>query len=267
MRFKIVTAVLTAGLLALSLTSCGKNAAAEKQDKPKPPTPPKIDYKHAALLNVELGEKYLAMGQVQRAKRKFIHALELSPKLPDAHSSIGYFYESVGDIAEAEAHHKQAIKLAEGSKGKYYNNYGTFLCHQNRFKEADIAFNKAINDRLYIKTAEAYENAGQCALMQSKEDQARIYFQKAVQRDPHRSFASLELARMELQRQNYVAAKDYLENFRGKVEPSAKSLWLSIQINKKLGNFNEVASAEMLLKGKYADSPECKQYLESLNNG
>jgi type IV pilus assembly protein PilF len=257
-------------VVIVSLTGCFGNKNSENaQAKPVVQTQlaQKIDYKKAALLNVEMGEKYLAMGQVARAKRKFIHALELLPSLPEAHSSIGFFYESVGDIEEAEEHHKQAIKLASSSKGRFYNNYGIFLCHQKRFKEADVAFKKAIKDRLYIKTAEAYENAGQCALMQPDEEKARMYFELAVKRDPQRALASLELARMELARNNIAVAKKYLENYRSQVEPSPKSLLLGIQINKKLGHYNDVASAEMLLKGKYADSPEYKQYLELMNHG
>jgi type IV pilus assembly protein PilF len=265
MKFKIICVAL----IAVTLTACFGNksdSVTPKSDpNPKPIQSTKPDYKKAALLNVEMGEKYLAMGQVARAKRKFMHALELMPRMPEAHSSVGFFYESVGDLEEAEQHHKQAIRYAEGSKGRFYNNYGTFLCRQKRFKEADVAFNKAIKDKLYIKTAEAYENAGQCALIQNDDAQAFKYFELAVKRDPQRSLASLELARIELQKGHYLLARDYLEKYRANADATAKSLWLAIQINKKLGNLNEVASAVMLLKGKFPNSVEYKQYEESLH--
>lgn len=259
-------------VMILSLTACftketEKSQQVHTDNKKNITSKPTVDFRKAALINVEMGEKYLAMGQVIRAKTKFLHALKLSPKLPEAHSSIGYFYETVGDVEEAEMHHKQAIKLSEANKGGFYNNYGIFLCRQKRYKEADAFFNKAIKDKQYVKTAEAYENAGFCALHGSDEAKAYAYLEAAVRRDPQRASASLELARIEAARNHHLIAKDYLEKYRAQGEPTSRSLWLGIQINKKLGHANEVASAALLLKGKFPDSPEYKSYLESLNNG
>ena len=137
----------------------------------------------AALLNVEIGENYLEHGQMELAKQKLVHALELQPKLAEAHSAISYFYETVGDIKEAETHHDQAIRYGSG-RGSFYNNYGTFLCRQGRLQEADIAFNEALKDKKYIRTAEVYENAGICALKQQNVAKAREYFKNAVKHNP-----------------------------------------------------------------------------------
>jgi type IV pilus assembly protein PilF len=256
--------------LTLGLTACmssdndtAKNAKRKSELNHKPVA----DFKKAALINVEMGEKYLAQGQVARAKQKFIHALELKPKLPEAHSSIGYFYEKVGDLVEAEEHYRLSIDYADGSKGRYYNNYGTFLCRQKRYKEADKAFNQAINDKKYIKTAEAYENAGLCALQEPNIEKAYTYLQTAVKRDPSRTVASLELAELELKRKNYLAAKYYLDNFKLHSEPTSRSLWLAIQVNSKLGNSNEVASSGLQLKSMFPKSEDYKLFLESTYNG
>lgn len=267
MIFRIMISILT-----LTLTACGgktddKSAHNNDTHRRTALSAPKIDYKKAALLNVEMGEKYLAMGQVPRAKKKLIHALELMPNLPEAHSAMGYFYETVGDVDEAEKHHKSAIKYASGSAGKFNNNYGIFLCRQKRYKDADVAFNKAIKDKQYLKTAEAYENAGMCALLQADSAKAYEYLQRAIKSDPQRINASLELAKLEAERHNYLAAKEYLAKYQAQAETNPKALWLGIQINSKLGRLDDVASAAMLLKGKYPDSAEYKLYLESTRNG
>ena len=259
-------------LLVINVYGCNQNAA----DKPKPVVEAKSkplvqkstkDLHKAALLNVEMGEAYLAQGQVTRAKQKFMHALELKPKLPEAHSSFGYFYESVGDATEAEVHYKKAISYSDKNKGKFYNNYGTFLCRQGRFREADKAFKNAIADKQYIKTAEAFENAGLCALKQPNEEKALEYLRTALRRDHQRYRAALELAQLEFQKNNYLVAKDYLNRYKSMVDHTSRSLWLEVQINNKLGNKNEAASAALKLKSLFPKSEEYRQYIENKANG
>lgn len=250
-------------MLALALFACvAKNSETVSKNSIQPTeVVRKADFYKAALLNIEMGQSYLMQGQVSRAKQKFVHALELKPKLPEAHSAIGYFYETVGDFEEAETHHTQAIRYG-GDKGRYYNNYGTFLCRQRRFKEADRAFNNALKDKQYIKTAEVYENAGLCSLQQPDIDKAYVYLKTAIRNDPHRSLAILELANIELNRQNLTVALYYLQLFKQTSQPTAKSLWLSIQIYKQLGKRDELASAALQLKSLYSDTKEYSEFLE-----
>lgn len=253
--------ILVIGFLSVCLISCMESNPSSRNDHAQGQEST-VDFHKAALLNVEMGEAYLAQGQVPRAKQKFIHALELKPKLPEAHTSIGYFYEKVGDLVEAEHHYKQAISYGNG-KGRFYNNYGTFLCRQARFKEADKAFNNAIKDKQYIKTAEVYENAGLCCLKEKNLEKAQVYFQTAAMRDPSRSIASLELATIEFERQNYAVAKEYLENFKTISEPNPRSLLLGIKLNTILGDKHQLASETLKLRNMFPDSPQYKQYLES----
>lgn len=260
---KIKTAV-TICLCALLLVGCFGNKS--KSDKPEhvplKEAAVKPDLHKAALLNIEMGQAYLAQGHLSRAKQKFVHALQIQPKLPEAHSAIGYFHETVGDIEEAEKYHEKAISFGAG-KGRYYNNYGTFLCRQRRFKEADRAFNNALKDKQYIKTAEVYENAGLCALQQPDEAKAYTYLKTAVKNDPRRALASLELANLELMRNNPNAALNYLKMYKQNNQASPKSLWISIQTFKRLNKKDELASAILQLKSVYPDSEEYQAYLES----
>lgn len=260
---KLKIALLCA--LLVSLIGCAdKNPKSAQIDRNLHEIKSKPDYERAALLNIELGQKYLAQGQPSRAKKKFVHALELKPKMPEAHSAIAYFYETVGDIEEAESHHRQAIKFG-GDKGRFYNNYGTYLCRQKRFKEADRAFNNALKDKQYTKTAEVYENAGTCVLQQPEADFAKAseYLLAAIQHDPNRATASLELANIELQKQNLQAALHYLNMYKNISQPTPKSLWIGIQTYKKLNKKDELASAILQLRSLYPESAEYKKLLES----
>lgn len=254
MRIKIILSSLSLMLLCACI-----GVQQDKLGHGKP------DFHKAALLNVEMGEEYLAQGQIARAKQKFIHALELQPKLPEAYSSFGFFYETVGDNTEAENHYKQAIAHANGD-GKFHNNYGTFLCRQKRYDEADIAFNRALHDKKYLNTAEVYENAGLCALQKSDLVKAREYLSTALKRDPYRAKAHLELAQLELTAHNYATARSHLESFNSRQNPSAQSLWLSTQLHKIFADAEGAAKDASNLKAMFPDSPEYQAYLATQNH-
>lgn len=260
MKIKTITILL----LIAGLSACG---AKQKKAPPlKPQVQPVTNFHKAALLNVEMGEKYLAAGQISRAKQKFIHALELQPKMPEAHSSIGYFYEQVQDFQEAESHYRKAVSFGDGA-GAFYNNYGTFLCRQKRYEEAEVAFRNAAGDKKYVNTSEVYENAGLCKLSSKENDKAFDYFELAVKRDPRRVNARLELATIEYQNQNYLMARDHLEIMKNYVKPNARALLLAIRVNKKLGFDDDVANAVLRLKNNYPKSKEYQEYLKDVRNG
>ncbi len=219
------------------------------------------DRQKAAMVNVELGLGYLSQGQVARAKTKLLHAVKLAPKLPETHSALAHFWEMVGEMKDAESEHKKAIKLSE--TGAVYNNYGAYLCRRGRYKEADKAFHQAIEDKNYSRTAEVYENAGLCALKASDMTKADEYLSAAFRRDPGRVSALIELSRLQLDRGNVVVAKQLLEQYKKSAEPNARSLWLGIQIAKRMNDDNAVASNALVLKNLFEDSPEYQLYLKA----
>lgn len=222
------------------------------------------DYHRAALVNVELGLGYLEQGQVARAKTKLTHAIKLAPKLSETHSAMAYFLEMVGEFKEAEREHKKAISFS--GKGAVLNNYGAFLCRRGRLKEADRTFHKAIEDKEYARTAEVYENAGLCALKWPDDQKAAEYLMTAIQRDPNRSSAFLELASLSLKQQKFSEAREWLDRYRAIAEQSARSLWLGISVARGLKDENGVASQALMLKNLFEDSPEYKLYLKSEKN-
>ncbi len=255
--------ILAVCMVVLAVVGCGDKKPDTRHEHHTQKEPVvKPDLHKAAMLNIEMGQAYLAQGDTSRAKKKFVHALEIQPKMPEAHSAIGYFYETVGDMQEAEKHHNLAITYGAG-KGRFYNNFGTFLCRQKRYKEADRAFNNALKDKQYIKTAEVLENAGLCALQGSDQTKAYDYLKSAVKYDPKRALASLELANIELERGNAKGALLYLKLFKQNSQVTAKSLYIAVRAHQSLKQEDELASALLQLKSLFADSDEYKTILES----
>lgn len=226
-----------------------------------------IDYKKASLLNVELGRNYLAQGYTERAKKKFLHALELMPNLAEAHSGIGYFWEVVGEYKEAEKHYKKSILLGKGN-GLFYNQYAVFLCERNCYKKADKNFMLAVSDKKYTKTAEVYNNAGLCAVKYKDHQKAVKYFTKALDHDPRRTDLLLELAKLSLEQKEFNAAKHHLEQFyHVNTKPTSSYLWLSIKVAKMLGQEDKVASDGLLLKNLFSNSSEYMMYKNEYGQG
>lgn len=266
---KIALGLTFSVIFSLVIVGCanksGKSASDEINPSARTSFEGSPDFKRAALVNVELGLGYLSQGQVARAKTKLTHAIKLAPNLPETHSAMAYFLEMVGERKDAEREHKKAVNLSV-NKGAVYNNYGAFLCRGNRFKEADHAFQQALQDKEYSRTAEVYENAGLCALKWSDHEKAQEYLLTAIRQDPSRSMALLELADLNIRQSKFNEAKAFLNRYRTVAEPSARSLWLGIQVAKALNDSNSTASQALLLKNLFEDSPEYQLYLKSEKN-
>ncbi len=155
----------------------------------------------AADDNVKLGLAYPQAGNTPRAKEKLLMAADQAPRWPVAKDALGYFFESTGDKKEAEKYYQQAILLSPHD-GASLNNYGAFLCRDHRAVEAEKMFLQAAAIPDYLNTAEAYENAGLCALTLSQSDKkadknrAKIYFKKALQQEPQREVSTRELEKL-----------------------------------------------------------------------
>lgn len=260
-------------------TACGKStsepssakesASSEQTAKPTETadadTEYRVDRQKAAQINVELGLGYLEQGQVSRAKNKLNQAIKLAPQLAETHSAMAHFLEMVGDYKDAEREHKKAANVST-TKGAVYNNYGAFLCRRGRFKEADQSFHTALQDKQYVRTAEIYENAGLCALKWPNLEKAAEYLSTAIRRDPHRSSAVLALVDLDLQQSKLMDAKALLNRFKTISEPTARSLWLGVQVARAEKDEDGVASQALLLKNLFEDSPEYQMYLKSEKN-
>ncbi|MHA7841359.1 MAG: type IV pilus biogenesis/stability protein PilW [Gammaproteobacteria bacterium] len=157
----------------------------------------------AAAVNVQLGLAYLKQGDMQRAKRKLLLASKQDGESAIVQDALAYYYEKTGESALAEQHYLAAIQLDPAS-GDLHNNYGAFLCRQRRFNLAEKEFMQAVADKKYLHTAEAYENAGLCAIDNKQYEDAHYYLEKALQNDPKLIKARMELKRMKsIEKENH----------------------------------------------------------------
>lgn len=213
----------------------------------------------AANYNVQLGVNYLQQGDVQRAKHKLLTAMDQAPDSSQTQAAMGYFMENTGEQLAAEKYYQKAVDLNPQAGSAHYN-YGSYLCRQKRYQEADKQFQLAVQDVNYLNTAVAYENAGVCAMQIPDFNKAAGYFQKAVSQDPRRANAFLQLGKINYSQSSFAAAQQNLNQYMQLVtDPSAEALWLGVRLARSQNDNTTAGRYAIMLQTKYPNSDEYKQ--------
>lgn len=218
-----ISRVMTMVIMVACLTACQTTQPSSEEEK-------KIS---AAKINDQLGIAYLERHDIQRAKQKFLLALDQAPNIPEPWYSMGYFLESSGDREQAKKYYTKAVELAP-ERGDVLNNYGTFLCRSGDYQGAVNHFLKATRDPKYLEVAAAYENAGLCSLKIPHDSDAMKYFEKALREDPNRTSALLELAELNYRLGNYAQARKQLDQYLKQASPTMRTYVLEQKIDSKL---------------------------------
>ncbi|MCK5696955.1 MAG: type IV pilus biogenesis/stability protein PilW [Gammaproteobacteria bacterium] len=213
----------------------------------------------AADVNTQLGAGYINNGRYDRALVKLNKALGQDPNHALAHNYLGVLYARLERPDGADKEFKKSVQLAPNDS-TILNNYAIFLCEQKQFGKAEQIFNKVVNNPLYIKRAEAYQNAGWCALKNNEIARSEELYRKAVALSPDLSNSLLGLAKINYKKSSYEYAWSYFERYDKITRPNADALWLGINILYKryVTDNNLLSSYELQLKNKFPDSNEAK---------
>ncbi len=212
--------------------------------------------------NLNLAIAYLKEGKYEDALEKLEKARAADPDHPATYNVLGLLYQQINDPKKAEQYFKKALSLYSNDSSTL-NNYGNFLCQQNRLEEAEATFLKAANNPLYQTPEIAVTNAGLCLYNNDKKNEAKEYFQRALKINPQIPQALIVMSELSLDDFNYLSARAYLQRFQQVSRHTARSLWLGIQIERELGDKNAVSSYTLLLKNTFPDSDEAAIVLES----
>lgn len=211
---------------------------------------------------VKMAVAYLQQGKVSIALNKIKRGLELDATSANAHNIIALIYERLGETSLAEEHYKQALKF--DSHDPYIRNaYGSFLCTQKKYQEANQHFMAALRNSLYPTPEVALTNAGICSDRQGNSEPAETYYRQALNANPKFPTALLRMVRISFEKKNYLSARGYLQRYLEVGQHTAETLWLGIRIERELGDLDTLASYEMLLRAKFPDSEEMRVFEES----
>ena len=184
---------------------------------------------------IALGLGYMEQENMVRARENLELAIQHAPRYYRARLSMAHYYETVGETDEARKQYKSALRL-DSNNGNVLNNYGTFLCKQGDYEQADRYFNQAINQPFYYLVSASYENAGFCALKSGDSDRAKYYFTRALDHDPNRVKSILQLTKIEVSQDEYRDARLRLFKFHQRYGYQIPSLQILVELESKSGN-------------------------------
>ena len=238
-------------LLALLLIACGGGEGVK----------PVATGAKSARINVELGVTYMNQGNNVAAMNRLQKAIAQDPGYGPAHGSMGILHARLGNNEEAESKFQLAVSLDPGNSS-IRNNYGAFLCKQKKYKKAQEQFLEALKNPLYETPEYSYLNAGICS---PDVIEAEKYYRAALRKNPKFPGALLQMAKLSYDLKRNLSARAYIQRLHAVSKPSAASLWVSIRVEKALGDFGLMESQSLSLKDKFPDSEETRQYLHWVN--
>lgn len=250
------TALLVA-TSALLLAACGNMATGGKADEAPQNTSQtggEDPLRYRAKVHTELGANYFQRGQMAVALEELREAIRLDPKYGMAHSMLGLVHADLGEFAKADAAFQQAVAVAPG-EGDIRNNYGSYLCRQNRAREGLDQFEAALRLPLYQTPQIALENAGNCALAASMIRPAEGYYARLVQVQPFYSRGYQGLAAVAMKTARFDEVRKQVRLAQNAQPLTAELYYFGACAERQLGDRAAEESYVQQLKSRFADSP------------
>ncbi|WP_343813889.1 type IV pilus biogenesis/stability protein PilW [Colwellia asteriadis] len=214
-----------------------------------------------AATRISLGLGYLNMGNMTQAKMNLEKAKRFAPDLVQVYTAFAHYYETVGENELTVQSYEKALSLAPNDADTL-NNYGVFLCRQDKVHEAETQLLKAIAVPSYLLVAQSYENLASCYLQIDDFTKAEQYLNKAIAHSPNRTATLLQMVRLQYAMNNYEQAKVYQQKFeRNTHRFSPDSLALAYKVYWQLGQRKTAQNYANMLVRMYPQSWESKQYL------
>lgn len=248
MSLRTLGSVLVVSLL---LASCGGAGSGGFMGQSSEKT------KKSAELQVQMAQEYLKKNDLETARDKLKRALELDPYSAQAHTMSGFLNETIKDMVLAELHYRRAVELLP-KDGGMNNNFGSFLCRQGRYEEADVMFQRAIADPYYRTREAALTNAGVCAKDAGQIEQAELYLRQSLDFRPDYAPALFPMSAVMFARGDHMRARAFLQRFESSHPVSPESLRLGMKIEQALGDTRNAEDYRRRLTSSFPRSPEAK---------
>jgi type IV pilus assembly protein PilF len=221
----------------------------------------KTDGDAASRINVELGIGYLQQNNYELANEKLLKALQYDPDNVRANYSYAILQDRLGQNELAEHHYRIANKL-DPKNPEAANNYGAFLCRNNREAEAEQYFLNAVKNPLYKTPEYALNNAATCLIRIKQYDAAKEYLRRALAEKSNFGPALYNMAKLMYEEGAYDQAKIYIDQYHLVARASAASLWLAIRNTLELDDHGVVEELGQRLAVDFPDSQEYQDWLK-----
>ena len=169
-----------------------------------------------AQANLDVGIGYLQEQRPEVAIDALLRAINLDPRLAEAHGAIALAYDQTGDPELAEQHHRRATQLAP-SNPALQNAMAVFLCRQDRWTDAEPFYQVAI-DRAGNAGIEYMFNAATCARAGGDPVAAERFYRDVLDFDAARPDALRGIVQVLIQQEDYLTARAFWQ----RLEPTTE---------------------------------------------
>ena len=216
----------------------------------------------AADIYIDLSAAYLREGQLNEAYKNALKAVASDDQSSNAHYVLALVQQRLGQMDAADAAYRKAIQV-DPRNPVALNAYGTFLCEQKRFGDADAYFRRALANPLYSTPWLALHNAGHCLEQAGRLEAAETDFRDALQRNAGYAPSLKSMARLSFADGNYLSARAYLQRYTEVAPQTAETLWLGIRTERQLGDARLANRYAQQLRREFPDSREAKYLRDS----
>ena len=249
--------------LALGLLACAGTGGQGGAGQVPRTASDQTELDRRANVRIELAYGYFTRGQYTTALDELKQALAIKPDMREALNLRGLVYAALGEIPLAEESFKRTLSLYPNDPDGLHN-YGWFLCQQRRFPESLAQFDLALAQPQYRGTSRSLLAKGACEATAGRPADAEKTLARAFELDPANPAISVNLAEVLYRNGQYERARFYVKRVNEQAEQAnAQSLWLSLRVERRLGNSATVADLGQQLRRRFPQSPE----VQALNNG
>ncbi len=256
---RLLPAVLVLAALASSfgLSGCSTPASGARSE---PITESdESPQRRRARIRLELAVNYFAEGRTEIALDEIKQALAVDPQYAAAHNLRGLVQMRLGDLRAAEDSFRRALALGPRD-GDVLHNLGWLQCQQGRHADAQQTFQQALAVPGYRGQAKTVMTQGLCQARAGQLAEAERSLVRAYELDPGNPVTAYNLSRVLVQRGDWVRAQFYIRRLNNTDLANAETLWLGIQVERKLGEGASMAQLAEQLRRRFPQSSQWAAY-------
>ena len=208
-----------------------------------------------ARIRLELAANYFENGQTAVALDEVKQALAADPAYADAFNLRGLIYMQLNNFPQADDSFRRALAL-RGEDGNVLHNYGWLLCQQQKYKDADQYFVRALASPAYTARSKTLMARGLCQSGAGQFAEAEQSLLKAYELDAANPVVGYHLSSLMFRRNELGRAQFYIRRLNNSQFANAESLWLGIKVERAFGDSVAMKQLAEQLRKRFPESSE-----------
>jgi type IV pilus assembly protein PilF len=249
-----------AGALVLALGGCASQSAGDTSASNDIVTPSdESEARKRARIRLELAVGYFEQGKTDIALDEVKQVIATDPSLADGYNLRGLIYMRLNDNRQAEDSFRRAVSL-NPRDANVQHNYAWLLCQQDRYADAQHAFDAALSNPSYGGRAKTLMAQGLCQARAGQTAEAERSLARSYELDAGNPVTGYNLANLLFRRGDNTRSQFYIRRLNNGEFANAESLWLGIKVERRLDDLTAMRQLGMQLKKRFPTSREAGAY-------